>query len=59
VQPLTNQGNLTVHEKYTCDANGNLQVKISADPTGYSRNFLIGQATANGSVHNAAASARL
>ena len=59
VQPLTNQGSLTVHEKYTCDANGNLQVKISADPTGYSRNFLIGQATGNGSVHNSAASAHL
>jgi molecular chaperone DnaK (HSP70) len=43
VQRLKNPMNLTVHEKYTCDANGTLQVKISADPTGFTRDFLLGQ----------------
>lgn len=42
VHRLSDQDNLTIREKYTCDANGNLQVKISADPTGFTRNFLIG-----------------
>lgn len=40
---FTDQQNLTVHESYTCDASGNLRVKISAEPTGYTRNFVIGQ----------------
>ena len=44
VQRLADQPNLTIHEKYTCDANGNLQVKISADPTGFTRRFVLGQA---------------
>jgi molecular chaperone DnaK (HSP70) len=50
VRRLNGQSNLIVHEMYTCDANGNLQVKISADPTGYTRNFLIGQSAQNGSA---------
>jgi molecular chaperone DnaK (HSP70) len=57
VQRLTDQHNLTVHEKYTCDANGNLQVKISADPTGFTRKFVIGQSVAGApgpeSLHSA------
>jgi len=40
---VTDQQNLTVRECYTCDASGNLRVKISAEPTGYTRNFVIGQ----------------
>ena len=58
VQRLTDPGNLTVHENYTCDANGNLQVRISADPPGFSRDFLIGQATANGTVRRSSRAAR-
>lgn len=49
VRRLNGQSNLTVHEMYTCDANGNLRVKISADPSGYTRHFLIGQSSQNGS----------
>ncbi|HEY1807748.1 MAG TPA: FGGY-family carbohydrate kinase, partial [Acidobacteriaceae bacterium] len=40
---VTDQQNLTVRERYTCDASGSLRVKISAEPTGYTRNFVIGQ----------------
>lgn len=39
---LTDQQHLTVSERYTCDASGNLRVRISAEPTGYTRNFVIG-----------------
>jgi len=46
VQRLGDHANLTIHEKYTCDANGNLQVRISADPTGFTRNFHIGPSIA-------------
>jgi molecular chaperone DnaK (HSP70) len=53
VQRLTDQHNLTVHEKYTCDASGNLQVRISADPTGFTRRFVIGQSVAGAPVHTA------
>ena len=50
VQRIPDQIDLTIHEKYTCDASGTLQVNISADPTGFTRKFLIGQpAAANGS----------
>jgi molecular chaperone DnaK (HSP70) len=35
--------NLTIREKYTCDADGNLHVNISADPTGFAREFQLGQ----------------
>lgn len=44
---VTDQQNLTVREHYTCDADGNLRVRISAEPTGYTRNFAIGQAGAS------------
>jgi len=43
IAPL--QGNdLRVREEYTCDASGNLRVRISADPAGYEREFSIAQA---------------
>lgn len=58
VQRLADQVDLTIHEKYTCDASGNLQVKISADPTGFSRKFLIGQSVASPPVSASARSAR-
>jgi len=32
-----------IREEYRCDASGNLRVKISAEPTGYAREFSIGQ----------------
>jgi molecular chaperone DnaK (HSP70) len=32
-----------VREEYTCDSSGNLRVKISALPTGYAREYSIGQ----------------
>ncbi|MGA8530476.1 MAG: hypothetical protein WB622_12235, partial [Acidobacteriaceae bacterium] len=40
---VTDQQNLIVCERYTCDASGSLRVRISAEPTGYTRNFVIGQ----------------
>jgi molecular chaperone DnaK (HSP70) len=58
VQRLADQINLTIHEKYTCDANGNLQVNISADPTGFTRRFLIGQTGATGPSVTSGRSAR-
>jgi molecular chaperone DnaK (HSP70) len=53
VQRLADQSNLIIHEKYTCDASGNLQVRISADPTGFTRKFLIGQSVAAVPEHSA------
>jgi len=58
VQRLEDHSNLTVHETYTCDAKGNVQVKISADPSGYTRNFLIAQSAHDGSATNGSASKR-
>lgn len=43
---VDDQQNLIVHEQYTCDASGSLRVRISAEPTGYTRNFVIGQSGA-------------
>jgi hypothetical protein len=34
---------IRVHEEYTCDASGNLKVKISTAPSGYAREYAIGQ----------------
>ena len=44
-QPIAPLGrhDLRVREEYTCDAGGNLRVKISADPAGYAREFSIAQ----------------
>jgi molecular chaperone DnaK (HSP70) len=40
---LSNPNGLTIHEEYSCDSSGNLRVKISAEPTGFTREFSIGQ----------------
>jgi molecular chaperone DnaK (HSP70) len=45
VRPLANPNGLTVCEEYTCDANGDLKVKISTSPYGNSREYSIGQLT--------------
>jgi molecular chaperone DnaK (HSP70) len=33
-----------IREQYTCDANGSLRARISAEPSGFAREFVIGQA---------------
>jgi molecular chaperone DnaK (HSP70) len=43
VGPLAGWHDLKVREEYTCDASGNLRVRISADPAGYAREFSIAQ----------------
>ena len=43
VQQFSGQPDLSVKEEYTCDSGGNLKVKISAEPAGYSREFSISQ----------------
>jgi len=43
VKPLFAQNELLAREEYTCDASGNLRVKISALPSGNAREFSIGQ----------------
>ena len=43
VSRLSEQRDLSIREEYTCDSSGNLRVKISAQPTGYAREFSIGQ----------------
>ncbi len=57
VQRIPDQIDLTICEKYTCDANGTLQVNISADPSGFTRKFLIGQTTAGTPLHPSGRSA--
>ena len=52
---ITEASGLRVHEKYTCDANGTLRVRISSEPTGFAREFLIGPALENGSKGRAKA----
>ena len=47
VKPLTDREGLLAREEYTCDANGNLRVKISEMPSGHSREFSIGQLASN------------
>jgi molecular chaperone DnaK (HSP70) len=47
VKPLTNHEGLLAREEYTCDANGDLRVKISEMPSGHSREFSIGQLASN------------
>jgi hypothetical protein len=58
VERLPDQIHLTVREKYTCDAKGNVHVKISAEPSGYTRNFLIGHSGTNGATANGSGSKR-
>jgi molecular chaperone DnaK (HSP70) len=43
VKPLNGLNGITAREEYWCDANGDLRVKISAMPSGNSREYLIGQ----------------
>jgi hypothetical protein len=43
VKALAAPDGLTVREEYTCDASGNLRVKISESPTGHAREYQIGQ----------------
>ena len=57
VQRLPGHPNLTIREKYTCDSGGNLHVNISAEPTGYTRHFVLGHSVANGSSAEPAPSA--
>lgn len=48
---VRDQDHVTIHERYTCDADGNLRVRISAEPTGYTRQFVIGQAGIAQPIH--------
>jgi len=43
VERLADPGNLRIREEYTCDSSGNLRVRISAEPAGYTREFSIAQ----------------
>jgi len=40
---LDNPGNLRIREEYTCDSTGSLQVRIHAEPAGYTREYTIAQ----------------
>lgn len=46
VQRIAENRGMLVCEEYTCDAFGNLRVKISTTPSGYEREFAIGQLAA-------------
>src|ERR1019366_8305906 len=41
VEPMSANGCMLAREEYTCDANGNLRVKISTLPSGDDRGYLI------------------
>ena len=43
VERMTGSNGIRVHEEYTCDASGNVRVKISTMPSGYAREYAIGQ----------------
>ncbi|MGA7859405.1 MAG: Hsp70 family protein [Terracidiphilus sp.] len=47
VKPLAWPHDLTVREEYTCDASGNLKVRISAEPLGKAREYAIGHLAAS------------
>jgi hypothetical protein len=40
---MRNPGDLRIREEYTCDSTGQVQVKIHAEPAGYSREYTIAQ----------------
>ena len=40
---MPNPNGLTIHEEYTCDADGIVRVKIHAEPGGFARTYTIGQ----------------
>jgi molecular chaperone DnaK (HSP70) len=46
VQRKNDHRGIRVREEYTCDANGNLRVKISTTPSGHTREYAIGQLAA-------------
>jgi molecular chaperone DnaK (HSP70) len=43
VRPLPNPWGLRVREQYTCDSGGHLRVRISSEPSGFAREYTIGQ----------------
>lgn len=43
VARLADAGGMRIREEYTCDANGRLQVRISAEPGGFAREYSIAQ----------------
>jgi molecular chaperone DnaK (HSP70) len=43
VQPLHNAHDLRIREQYTCNASGELRVRISAEPSGFAREYSITQ----------------
>jgi molecular chaperone DnaK (HSP70) len=43
VYGIADNTGIRAHEEYTCDASGNLRVKISTEPSGYAREYAIGQ----------------
>ncbi len=43
VARLADASGMRIREEYTCDANGRLQVKISAEPGGFAREYSIAQ----------------
>ena len=47
VEQMSAGDGVLAREEYTCDANGNVRVKISALPFGKAREYLIGQFTSN------------
>ena len=47
VEQMSAGDGVLAREEYTCDANGNVRVKISALPFGKEREYLIGQFTSN------------
>ncbi|WP_348264477.1 Hsp70 family protein [Telmatobacter sp. DSM 110680] len=47
VEPMSASGGMLAREEYSCDANGNLRVKISALPSGKEREYLISQSASS------------
>ncbi len=43
VELLDNPGDLRIREEHTCDSTGELQVRIHAEPAGYTREYTIAQ----------------
>jgi len=47
VQPMASGSSISAHEEYSCDANGSIRVKISSQPAGNKREYVIGQLQSN------------
>ena len=43
VTSLDRPDGIRIHEQYICDSSGSLRVRISAEPSGYAREFSIDQ----------------